>query len=753
MDNVNTNQSLPTSVPDYIREQNGWQRNKINSEVNFSDTQSNIFEIICEVARDHSKRNEYIVSFETAWNKVLIFGQKNLIREIHSEINAKANTKEVLVRLNKLHYINIHTGSPENPESFYFTQPGSSNVQSKESSEAALLKDKIKSLLLENIGNLKNSHKVFLASNRVMQFLKSKYPNMTINKEVMDQITITAMGNQITQEFVNSNSQQKNILAVTFQDKSAILLPTDYLTSLLNDILPNRIKNNFRVDASLMEKMKFAYSKKSREMPSIDSVFTSEITDASFEWISIYYEIVKETNMNLQMKKSSFSYQFLYQSASLLYHFFLSKRESQLENKALEKQRINDCRLLEKQMVKEYEQPWDPQKILDFLNSNTTLEKKYTKEDLQLVVSKINEVATRSNRIPNIINFTMGQSSLYLHKYRFILFFFKQLNIESLRLKNYYIEKWSQSVNAIPAGEKQFEADIQQNVGKFFTILLKEVIPYIFQYKNPFEHLTPAELMNKDKATWQKYKNDFELLVKSVFLKGSLTLQPLHQLLALNLDEIKKTVLNERGKYRPTHEKLFGWFFRLLKGLFMGGALKEEMRMAVSKAEKDENSFSALNDLIRIYKSKPDVSTGQLNYLRRQINKSKARLREINRDKKKQQKKEEQDQKNLQQMKVMTAKECFLKGRSIEEMLEEYSNRCFLKIDDAKKDSEESIRGAINTFFRRYHIKIVCDVEAIKGYAKNIVKHNESIFGGIRDKEALRCFIELLILRAFLKKY
>lgn len=739
-------------ILEYILKENDLLRTKIYSELNLTDIQSKIFEILCEIARDLSDIKENKINFTAAWKKVFIYGQKNLIRELHSEINAKANTLEVIKKLCDFKYCKLEKGTIQEPEIFFFTKPTSFKL-TEEDKEVYHIKEILKEFVEKKLNDLKRTNKLFPTKYKAFQIVEIQNPNVFLNEKNIKKAIRKINSNEFTDTFIKNKSGTHDLIEVIFDDTSSILLSADSLIDLVHNILPVRIKTNLKEDIILKEKINIMYSKKNKKAPSVESIFTDEITESSFEWINTYYEILKEQSERMKGKKVNYNFRFFFQSASLLYYYFLSKRETFLKNKAFEYQKIKESKQLEKQLIDKYEQPWDSTKILTFLNSITSLKKKYTEEDISWMIDKINEPAIKVNKIPNILSIKIANTIYYFHKFRFVLFFFNQQNIESIRLKSYYLEKWSQAISTIPSDERKFEEDIKSNINKLFFVLLEKVIPYIFRYNNPHAQLIPNEISKDDKIALEKFKEEYNLFIRSVFVKKNImSIKPLPQLLDLNLNEIKKNIVKEKAKSFPFYKKIFSWFFKLIEFLFTNDIVKEKMRQDVLNAQIYGDPISGLTDLIKVYKNKEDITTSQMNYLRKIINKAKKTVREKQRLIKEKEKIKKEERSNLKKKQIITIKEYFLEGESLEEKLEEYSKKCFMKFDQARKDSEESIKDAINAYLRNHRGKTIFDIESIKIYARAIVQNNKHIFSEIRDQESLTKYIELLLLKAFLHK-
>ena len=250
-----------------------------------------------------------------------------------------------------------------------------------------------------------------------------------------------------------------------------------------------------------------------------------------------------------------------------------------------------------------------------------------------------------------------------------------------------------------------------------------------------------------------KQKDVFNLFVKSVFVKKSITqVKPFHQILSLYLKNVQKSAYKIRKKSEPFISIIFGWLLRWLESVFANSAVKEKIKNDVARALRREDALRELTILVQEYKNSNKYSKGQLNYLRQKVTEAKSEARMRIQAIKTREKQDALAEKKQKSIRVTAVKEHFLRGGTIEDRLEKYSKKCFMKIGQARKDSEDSIKGAINTYFRTLKGQKRFTVESIVSYANAIVENNKKLFTSITDLQALKKYIEILLLGVFLRK-
>ena len=512
-------------------------------------------------------------------------------------------------------------------------------------------------------------------------------------------------------------------------------------------------------ERNVVEKIKVVYAKKQRTLPPIESVFEDQVSEASFFWISTFYEIMTDENERLKDKTRHFRHRFMFQVSSMLYYYSLFKRELLMKEDSKNRQKEVDRRQIEKILIDDYAEPRAITQMLESINTSTKLEEKYNIEEIEELISQINEPVIKANRIPNIMAIRVSDKIYYFHKYRFILMFFYQQRKEANRLKEYFIKKWAESSRSIPTAEKKFEESIRDNISQLFSVLLNRSIPDIFSHQNPQDELKPDEisvkneiLINSDLTDGKKTKEDYNLFVRSVFNKKNISqLSPLHLLLGLKLKEIKREAFKHRARTVPFYKIVFSWLFNLLDALFSRRGIKEDMKNAVEEAQRKKDPLKELSDLTEVFKAKEGITPGQLDYLRKKIYEAKREIREGLRVAKKEEEIAEEEHLQIKKQEVKKTKDYFLQGKTIEEKLEEYSEKCFVKLEPAKTNSEEAVKGAIFAHFRKRKGRKANSVISIKSYGNAIVENNAEIFSQIKDKEALKKYIEVLLLGVFLR--
>jgi len=466
---------------------------------------------------------------------------------------------------------------------------------------------------------------------------------------------------------------------------------------------------------------------------------------------------MSDENERLKDKERHFRHRFMFQVASMLYYYSLFKREHLMKEDSITKQKEIDSRQLEKILISDYSEPLTAQQLLEGINEITKLEEKYTINEIDGLIAMINEPSLKAGRIPNIMTIRVGDRNLYFHKYRFILMFFYQQSREGKRLRDHYIKQWAEFPRLIPASEKKFEESLRENISPLFFTLLNRVIPSIFSHPNPQDELKPDEiavkneaLINSDLTDGKKVKEDYNLFIKSVFNKKDISkIQPLHYLFGFKLKELKKEAFKHRARTVPIYKIIFSWFFNLIEAIFSSGAIKNEIRNAIEEARKKDDPLKELSLLVEKFKSK-NITSGQLEYLRRHIYEAKKEVRENLKAERMEKEAELQEKKQMKAAEVKKLKDQFLHGKSLQEKLEEYS-RCFAKVGKAKKDTEEAVKSAIHAHFRKTRGRLAKNPASIKSYANAIVEHNTDIFSEIKDKETLKKYIELLLLGVFLR--
>ncbi len=425
-----------------------------------------------------------------------------------------------------------------------------------------------------------------------------------------------------------------------------------------------------------------------------------------------------------------------------------------------ENQMAEDRSEMEGKLIRDYAEPCTIEQMRLYINNVTKSEEKYTVDDIEESILRINEPSVKASRIPNIMTVNVDSKVYYFHKYRFILMFFHQQKKESKRLENHYIGTWAESPHLIPKSDKKFEADIRENLSKFFFILLQKVIPNVFSHEKPHEELLPDEvtiknetILHSDLSDGKKNKEDYNLFMKSIFEKKNITqMKPLALLLGLKLSEVKKEAFKQRAKIVPFYKIMFGWFFNIIDRMFANSAIKRRIREVVAGALRKENPVRELNDLVDIFKTREKMTPGLLSYLRNKIREAKGQLRDEKHEGTKSEKEAAEERNRLRQVEVKKVKDHFVHGRTIEEKMEEYSKKCFVKLGAAKKESEAAVKGAINAHFRKHMGRPISSVSTITNYATAIVKNNQEIFSEINDKDALKKYIELLLLGVFVRK-
>ncbi len=762
---LNKDRSAQMDIPEYAKSEMEDKRADISVELDFNEYEKQIFDIICAIVEESAQRNDNVIYYDDVCKRIWKYGQDNLIRELFSDANAKMYTLGVIEKLYINGYCKIERGTVAYPVCISFIISRGEEVEKKESGESKqdqLVKDTFIEIIDKIMHELAEGQKPFPTKEKIIEVIKREKFNIKLGNTNIDKFITTIDCADFKEEVINTLAEESEgkLIQMKFPDASTILFTSTHLSNFFNDILFPKIQDYISEDMNIVEKIKVVYAKKNRPVPPIEVVFENQITEASFFWISTFYEIMSEENKRIGEKTVTHKHLMMYQVASMLYHFSLGKREILMKEEEKENQAAADRSEIEGKLIKDYAEPCTIEQIRLYINNITKLEEKYTADDIEESVSRINEPSVKVNRIPDIMTVTVDSTVYYFHKYRFILMFFHQQKKESRRLQYHYIGTWAESPHLIPKSDNKFEADIKENLSKLFYILLQKVIPNIFSYEKPHEELLPDEvtiknenIFHSDLSDGKKNKEDYNLLMRSIFEKKNIAqMKPLALLLGLKLSEVKKLAFKQRAKIVPFYRIIFSWFFNILDSIFANSAIKRSIREVVAGALKKEDPVKELNGLVDVFKTREKMTPGLLGYLRNKIREAKGQLRDDKREGTKSEKEAAVERDSLRQIEVKKVKDHFVYGGTIEEKLEEYSKRCFVKLGAAKKESEAAVKGAINVHFRKYKGRPIDSISTITNYANAIVNNNSEVFSEINDKEALKKYIELLLLGVFVRK-
>ena len=605
MDNdgtLNQDSSAQMDIPEYAKSEMERKRTEISVELEFREHERQIFDIICGLVEELAQRNDNIIYFDDVCKRIWKYGQDNLIRELYSDANAKMYTQGVIEKLYASGYCKIERGTISYPVCITFVTPEREKVEEKESGDSKqdqLVKDTFIEIIDKIMHEIADGHRPFPTKEKIIEIIRREKFNVKLSNTNIDKFITTIDCANFKEEVINSQieANEGKLIQVKFPDTSAILFTGSHLTNIFNDILFPKIKDYISEDMNVVEKIKVVYAKKNRQIPPVEVIFENQITEASFFWISTFFEIMSEENKRMEDKTVTHKHLMMYQVASMLYHFSLGKRDILMKEEIKENQMAEDRSEMEGKLIRDYAEPCTIEQMRLYINNVTKSEEKYTVDDIEESILRINEPSVKASRIPNIMTVNVDSKVYYFHKYRFILMFFHQQKKESKRLENHYIGTWAESPHLIPKSDNKFEADIRENLSKFFFILLQKVIPNVFSHEKPHEELLPDEvtiknetILHSDLSDGKKNKEDYNLFMKSIFEKKNITqMKPLALLLGLKLSEVKKEAFKQRAKIVPFYKIMFGWFFNIIDRMFANSAIKRRIREVVAGALRKEN--------------------------------------------------------------------------------------------------------------------------------------------------------------------
>ena len=362
-------------IPGYIKQGNEESRNNIVKNLGLQDHERHVFEVFCDIAREAANNNDNYIYYDDAVKKIVEYGRNNLIREIYTDVNAQMQSKIIIKKLNDSGYCKIERGSLDNPVSFILTTPRAEKNEKGEEREDAsrekqedLKKDMYKDIIERLLKEAIESTKPFPDEEKIDEIIKrenyqAKIDNVNIEKSFI-KVDCSEFNEKFIQEHIEAG--KKDIIQVAFQDSSNILLLSNYLNNVLTDILFPKIMEYINTDRNIVEKMKVVYAKKRRSIPPIESVFENQVSEASFFWISTFYEIMTDENERLQEKTRHFRHRLMFQIASMLYYYALFKRELLMKADSIKKQQEIDSKQVEKILINDYVNPLTIMQLLFF---------------------------------------------------------------------------------------------------------------------------------------------------------------------------------------------------------------------------------------------------------------------------------------------------------------------------------------------------------------------------------------------------
>lgn len=737
-------EKIENTIPEYLSPNNTDSFMNIATQLNIFDQERIIFE---EFPKFVEKTQSPRIDFDEFSKFILNKG----IQGLSLLINIKSYNIKLFQKLVKGKFCVIEEGTSENPKIITFQEPDTTiaNVAASiKEDDTALLKNTIQDIY-KNIAMYTKADIPFPTKQSLSNELKNKQlPEEKIHYLLK---SIPALPfKEFTIEHIEDKLKDGPILEIDFNEEDHIILPTSNADQLFKTILTQKIRHYVEDNPNIQDRIQMILKKNNKKIPPIETVFTNIGTEEAFYWIVTFQRIMEYL---YQHKSNKDIYLHYYEAATLLYQYSVHLRKIEEKKKNVELKKKQDEERIVKALVEEYHFPWDVEKIGTIrLNDNSTFGQTYTEEDILRMIQITNKSAIDHDELPPIIEIKTKENLYFIHKYRFPQFFLSNLQKEREELQTFFMKKWAQNTDTIPATDEEFDEEIKDAMSELFFNVIYRVIPKIFSFENPFIKLFPDPvyikshgLVKSDLADNEKHKIIYEAFLGAVFVKKhSLEIKPATKMFNLDIRKIKKMSKEFALKNIPFYQRgILGWFFKTFFGWLHNLQVKSAIKSAVLPLHSEEQ-FTAL---LETFKGKPDYPIAKkiINEEKRKMFKAKQKEAHEQKDQAKMTK-QMKAKKYMEKMEKL--KNYFLQGDSIEDRLASLSKQWNPKIGPAKTETENNVNSAVNAFLRKMH-KFNFDQQWIELMAKRFT--DKSAFSDLKNQAALLKYVEILILQYFIK--